>query len=66
MNLLDISKYYRLLGLIRVIWYCTFIRKTVPELSYVSDSSRYTVILSGRSELGEAVVICDRIWEKAH
>ena len=33
LNLLDISKYYRLLGLTRVIWYCYFIRERVPELS---------------------------------
>ena len=54
LNLLDISKYYRLLGLTRVIWYCYFIRERVPELCWVVDSSRSTVILSGRSELREA------------
>ena len=54
LNLLDISKYYRLLGLTRVIWYCYFIRESVPELSWVVDSSRSTVISSGRSELREA------------
>ena len=32
LNLLDISKYYRLLGHTRVIWYCYFIRERVPEL----------------------------------
>ena len=57
LNLSDISKYYRLLGLTRAMWYCYFIRKRVPELSRVVDSSRSTVILSGRSELREAVVI---------
>ncbi len=57
LNLSDISKYYRLLGLIKAMWYCYFIRKRVPELSRVVDSSRSTVILSGRSELREAVVI---------
>ena len=41
LNLLDISKYYRLLGLTRVIWYCYFIRERVPELSWVVDSSRW-------------------------
>ena len=54
LNLLDISKYYRLLGLTRAMWYCYFIRKIVPELSRVVDSSRSTVISSGRSELREA------------
>ena len=54
LNLLDISKYYRLLGLTRVTSYCYFIRERVPELSWVVDSSRSTVISSGRSELREA------------
>ena len=54
LNLLDISKYYRLLGLTRVIWYCYFIRERVPDLCRVVDSSRSTVISSGRSELREA------------
>ena len=34
-----------------------FIRKRVPELSGVVNRSLLTVILSGRSELGEAVEI---------
>ena len=51
LNLLDISKYYRLLGLTRVIWYCYFIRKRVPELSGVVAARLFS---SGRSELREA------------
>ena len=47
LNLLDISKYYRLLGLTRV-WYCYSIRERVPELSWVVDSRRWTVISSIR------------------
>ena len=54
-DFLDISKYYRHLGLTRAIWYCYFVIKRVPELSSVIDSSRLTVILLGRSKPEEVV-----------
>ena len=56
-NLLNFSKYYRLLGLTRAAWYCYFIRKIVPELSRVVDCIRSTIIWSGRSELRKVGVI---------
>ena len=41
----DINKYYRLLELTRVIWYCYSIRERVPELSWVVDSSARLLFL---------------------
>ena len=55
LGLLDISKYYRLLGLI--MWYCYFLSK----ISGVVDSSRLTVISAGRSELISGSDICSSI-----